>query len=260
MSSLREPGHRHRWVRLQRVESRIVTGPTIIGAQRYADDRGEPDPELRAALDAYARGRSGQRRVLTALGDARLLVPVVSLPGDPEDSASDPDQGHHQGSSVAVPVVVGPDGRRGMLAFTSVDTMRQWQPGARPVPVSAGEACQAARDERAEALVLDMAGPVPFPVEGYFLGTLAEQGKVPHPRDDSRVLAAIYRVTHTEFGIERVRILDSERADIGVRLELEHRDDESMRRVADRLAEDLRPMLPGGVELSAVVRATRPEE
>ncbi len=69
----------------------------------------------------------------------------------------------------------------------------------------------------------------------------------------------IYRITHTEFGIERVRIHDSARADIGVRLELERRDDESLRRVADRLSSELAQMLPGGVELSAVVRAKRRE-
>lgn len=243
--------------------------PTIFGAQRYADDRGEADPHLRATLDAYARDRAPQRQVLAALGPARLLVPVLAVSdedsqdqpattdkrGDAADATETADATHQ--SSVSVPLVVGEDGRRGMLAFTSIDTMRQWRPGARPVPVSAGEACQAARGERADALVLDMAGPVPYAVEGYFLDVLAEQGTVPAAKEDTRVLAAIYRVTHTEFGIGRVRILDSERADIGVRLELDHRDDESMRRVANRLAEELKPMLPGGVELSAVVRANR---
>ncbi|MDS1269420.1 SseB family protein [Lipingzhangella sp. LS1_29] len=239
-----------------------MTGPTITGAQRFTDDRGDADPQLRDALQAYTRGQASQRRVLTALGSARLLVPVVTTSEGSSATATDPtqhgDSGH--GSSVAVPILVGNDGRRGMLAFTCVDSMRQWRPGARPVPVSVGEACQAACDEGADALVLDMAGPVPYTVEGYFLSVLAEQGTVPEPKSDTRVLAAIYRVTHTEFGIERVRVLDSERADIGVRLELEHRDDDSIRRVADRLAEELRPMLPGGVELSAVVRATRPED
>lgn len=80
---------------------------------------------------------------------------------------------------------------------------------------------------------------------------------VPAPKDDPQVLALIYRITHTEFGIERVRIHDSERADIGIRLELERRDDEAIRNVAERLATELAVILPGGVELSAVVRARR---
>ncbi|WP_067973712.1 SseB family protein [Nocardiopsis trehalosi] len=232
-----------------------MTGPTIIGAQRFRDDDGSADPEVAARLDAYARGEAGDRQVLAALGPARLLVPVVAVPTEVEEGADG--LRRDKRSEVAVPVLIGSDGRRGVLAFTSVDSVRRWRADARPVPFTTADACRAALDENADALVVDVAGPVTYAVQGRFLAALAEHGALPAAKEDPQVLALIYRVTHTEFGIERVRVHDSDTADIGVRLELDHRDDDSLRRVAQRLADELGPLLPGGIELSAVVRARR---
>lgn len=240
-----------------------MTGPTIIGAQRFRDDDGSADPQVRETLDAHARGAAGDRQVLSVLGPSRMLVPVVAVPAD--GSADDQTVGesvhrdHDTGTEVALPLMLGEDGRRGVLAFTCVDTMRSWRSDARPVPISTVDACRAAIDESADALVIDVAGPASYAIEGHFLTTLAEHGEIPEPKEDPHVLAMIYRITHTEFGIERVRIHESTRADLGVRLELDRRDDDSIRRVADRLTTELAQLLPGGVELSAVVRAKRGE-
>ncbi|MDA0565364.1 SseB family protein [Streptomonospora sp. S1-112] len=232
-----------------------MTRPSIFGAQRFRDDDGSADPELASRLAAYSQGEAGDRQVLAALGPSRLLVPVVAVAAEVErDSAG---RTREKTSDIALPLMIGKDGRRGVLAFTSVAAARAWREDARPVPVTAVEACQAALEEGADAVVVDVAGPVTYAVQGRFLTTLAEQGTVPAPTEDPQVLAVIYRVTHTEFGIGRVRVHDSERADIGIRLELDRRDDESLRRVAERLSTQLAPMLPGGVELSAVVRASR---
>ncbi|MBB6172472.1 hypothetical protein HNR23_002532 [Nocardiopsis mwathae] len=231
--------------------------PTITGAQRFRDDDGSADPQVTERLEAYSRGDIGDRQVLAALGPSRVLVPVVAVPTEVEEGEDGLKR--DKKSEVAVPLMIGKDGRRGVLAFTSVDAVRRWREDARPVPVSAIEACKSAIDEGADALVIDVAGPITYAVQGRFLTILAERGTVPEPQEDPQVLAMIYRITHTEFGIERVRIHSSERADIGVRLELDRRDDDSIRRVADRLAAELAPLLPGGVELSAVVRARRAE-
>ncbi|KIH98668.1 hypothetical protein LP52_12000 [Streptomonospora alba] len=234
-----------------------MTRPTISGAQRFRDDDGSADTAVVSRLEAYSRGEAGDRQVLAVLGESRLLVPVVAVAGETEQD----DAGHtrEKTSDIALPLMTGQDGRRGVLAFTSVDSARAWREDARPVPVTAVDACRAAIEEGADAVVVDVAGPVTYAVQGRFLTTLAEHGTVPAPKEDPQILALIYRVTHTEFGIGRVRIHESERAEIGIRLELDRRDDESLRRVADRLSSELAPMLPGGVELSAVVRAERPE-
>ncbi|TDQ52579.1 SseB family protein [Actinorugispora endophytica] len=232
-----------------------MTGPTIIGAQSFRDDDGSVDPDVREKLDAYAQGSIGDRQVLAALGPARLLVPVVAMATEVEEGEDG--LRRDKKSEVVMPVLVGKDGRRGVLAFSSVDTVKRWREDARPIPVTTLDACRAAIDDGADAVVVDVAGPVTYAIQGRFLTSLAEHGRVPEPKEDPQILSLIYRVTHTEFGIERVRIHDSKHADIGVRLELDRRDDESIRRVAERLAAELAVMLPGGVELSAVVRARR---
>ncbi|WP_053620177.1 SseB family protein [Nocardiopsis sp. NRRL B-16309] len=232
-----------------------MSRPSIIGAQNFRDDDGSVDPDVEARLRDHAVGLVGDRQVLDALSRSRLLIPVVAVATETGKGVGGLTKDKH--SEVAVPVMTGKDGRRGVLAFTCVDAVRRWRADARPVPFTTKDACQAAVEEGADALVLDVSGPTPYTIQGRFLTLLAEQGAVPEPKDDPQVLALIYRVTHAEFGIERVRVHPSERADIGIRLELEERDDESLRRVADRLAAELRHVLPGGVELSAVVRARR---
>lgn len=232
-----------------------MTGPTILGAQNFRDDDGSAAADVQEKLNAYARGSVGDRQVLAALGSARLLVPVVAVATEVEEGADGLKR--DKKSEVVMPVLVGKDGRRGVLAFSSVENVKRWREDARPIPVTTRDACRAAVDDGADAVVVDVAGPVTYPIQGRFLTSMANHGRVPEPKEDPQVLGAVYRVTHTEFGIERVRIHDSERADIGVRLELEKRDDNTIRRVAERLAAELAIMLPGGVELSAVVRARR---
>lgn len=230
-----------------------ATGPQIIGARRFTGDTGAVDPTLRAALNSFAKRTATDRDVLAVLGGVRLLIPVVALAAETSTDADG--RTREKRSDVALPIMVGEDGRRGVLAFTCVDAMHRWRRDARPVPAYVEEACQAALDEGADALVIDVAGPVTYAVEDYFLRAFAHDGSVPEAKADPHVLAAIYRVTQTEAEIDRVRVLDSDRADLGVRLELHRRDDAMVRRIAEELREQLRPMLPSGVELSAVVRA-----
>lgn len=232
-----------------------MSRPSILGAQNFRDDDGSADPEVHARMREHSEGKVGDRQVLSALGTSRVLVPVVADATKTEQGADGLTK--DKNSEVAVPVMTGRDGRRGLLAFTSVDAVRRWHPDARPVPFTTQDACQAVLDEDADALVLDVAGPVPYTVQGQFLTMLAEYGVVPEPQEDPQVLALIYRITHTEFGVERVRVHAPEKGEIGIRLELEERDDTALQRMAERLREELAPVLPGGIELSAVVRARR---
>lgn len=232
-----------------------MSRPSIIGAQNFRDDDGSADPVVETRLREHSEGTVGDRQVLTALSDSRVLIPVVAVATETEKGVGGLTK--DKNSEVAVPIMTGKDGRRGVLAFTSVDAVRRWRPDARPVPFTTQDACRAALEEGADALVVDVSGPVPYSVQGHFLTTLAEHGAVPEPKDDPQVLALLYRITHTEFGIERVRIHESERGELGIRLELDERNDEVLRKVAERLTDGLAHILPGGIELSAVVRARR---
>jgi len=132
----------------------------------FSDDDGTADPAVPAALSAYASGTGAYVDALAALQAGRVLVPVVAVLNG-EGAA------HDKTSDMAAVLITRPDGRRGMLVFTSAETLRAWNPDARPVPVTTATAAQATLQERADALVVDVAGPVPFPIQGEDLRGLA---------------------------------------------------------------------------------------
>ncbi len=137
----------------------------------FAGDDGSADPAVAAALEAYRQGSSSVGAVLAALVTGRLLVPVVAVLDEAE---AGPTGLHREKSShMATVTVTGRDGRRALVAFTSTETLTRWRADARPVPVTASQAAGAALDEGADALVVDLAGPVPFAVEGAALRSLA---------------------------------------------------------------------------------------
>jgi hypothetical protein len=138
-----------------------------------ATDAGAADPAVTKALAGYAAGTAGPDTVLAALAQSRLLVPVVAVLGAAGTSASGTriDKSSH----MATVSTMGRDGRRGMLAFTSLESLRRWQPDARPVPAPTPAVATAALDEGAEAVVVDIAGPVLFAIEGGDLQSLVNR-------------------------------------------------------------------------------------
>lgn len=150
----------------------------------FAGDDGTADATLAAALTAYDAGTGDRADVLAALGSARLLVPVVAVLGPLRDGRfttssgteeNDDDQGlaHDKSSEMATVLLERPDGRRGLLAFTSTASLAGWDAEARPVPAAAATAAQAAIQEGADALVVDVAGPVRFALRGEDLRAVA---------------------------------------------------------------------------------------
>ena len=89
---------------------------------------------------------------------------------------------------MALPILIGSDGRRAVLAFTGLPSLAGWRPDARPVPVTARQVWQTGVQE-ASAVVIDVAGPVPFAVDGARLAALAEGRPVPLPHEDPDVRA-----------------------------------------------------------------------
>lgn len=91
--------------------------------------------------------------MLQALSEARLLVAVMAVADEVSDDGSD------KSSHMAVVSMVNAAGEKGLLAFTGLDSMSAWNPEARPVPVPARAAAEAALADGAQALVIDVAGP-----------------------------------------------------------------------------------------------------
>jgi hypothetical protein len=137
----------------------------------FADDRGTVDPRVRRVLADHEAGVASSGAVLSVLQDARLLVPVVAVLGEVEHDANG--LAHDKSSDIAAVLVRAADGSTGLLAFTSVETMARWDPAARPVPVTAATAATAAVQDGAEALLVDLAGPASYVVDGDDLTRLA---------------------------------------------------------------------------------------
>lgn len=149
----------------------------------FGDDDGSADPGLRATLAGYADDLR-PAPVLAALTGARLLVPVKAVPvkavpmqavpmqavpmtAAPDEAAAG-DTGHvvAKSSDMAAVLMTGRDGRQALLAFTGTAALAAWDASARPVPVAAQLAATAACQEGASALLIDVAGPVRFVVQG----------------------------------------------------------------------------------------------
>jgi len=144
-----------------------------LAAPEFPDDDGEASPAVVEVLAAYDRDPDAlDRAVLGELQDARMLVPVVATLGEVEHDADG--LAHDKSSDMAAVLMTGRDGRTALLCFTSSDTMRAWNAEARPVAVSTRLAARAALQDGADALVVDVAGPVLYAVEGQDLRDLAD--------------------------------------------------------------------------------------
>jgi hypothetical protein len=153
----------------------------------FAGDTGEADATLAAALAAYSRSEIPHGDVLLALQDARLLVPVVAMLGEVE--YDDRGLAHDKTSDMAAVLMQGADGRLALLAFTSTEALARWNPDARPVPVVAKLAAQSAVQEEAAALVIDIAGPATYVIEGDDLTALASGYRLARVGDRTAWLA-----------------------------------------------------------------------
>jgi hypothetical protein len=139
----------------------------------FAGDDGSVPPELAAALAAYDQDPAQRHAAtLAVVQHARLLVPVLAVLGEVEHDehglASD------KSSDMATVLMQGQDGRMALLAFTGTASLQHWNPQGRPVPVSARDAAKAALHDGADAVLVDVAGPVLFVIEGDDLRALAD--------------------------------------------------------------------------------------
>jgi hypothetical protein len=114
-------------------------------------DDGLADPGLLEALASSSRAR-----VLSALASARVFS-AVSAVATAEHVA---DSGLRAESTAEMAVLLLEAGDvRALPVFSSVPALQAWQADARPVALTGPDACRAALDEGAQALVLDAAGP-----------------------------------------------------------------------------------------------------
>jgi hypothetical protein len=179
------------------VSSDLPAGPArTIPDPGFAGDDGRADPALTAALALGPDDPAYLPRLLAALHTARVLAPVVALLG--ESGTNDAGLRVDKSADIAVPVLVGDDGERGLPVFTDLAALAAWDPTARPVPVEGRRAAQVALAEGAVALVVDVAGPLTAALPLPEVRALAEgRGRLP-AWEDPAVASAVRELLDAE--------------------------------------------------------------
>jgi SseB protein N-terminal domain len=222
-----------------------------VPVSRPAGDTGAADPAVTAVLAAYAAGAAAEPAVLTAVAASRLLVPVVAVLAEANDGGAVPPVpasgrsaplGAHpeKETEMALPTLIGNDGRKAVIAFTGTDTVKRWRPDARPVPVPAAQLWPAVAAEQADAVVIDVAGPVPLVIEGARLRALADGAPPPLPHEDPDIRAEVAAVT-ADFILEPVG------PDADLTIILKAKDLAAARAAAEAIAARLAPRLRRGI-------------
>lgn len=201
---------------------------------RPAGDTGEADPAVSALLAAYVAGEAAEHAVLLAVAASRLLVPVVAMPAEGNADRTEKE------TEMALATLIGNDGRRAVIAFTGIDAVKRWRADARPVPVPGPSIWPSVAAEQAEAVVIDVAGPVPLVIEGARLQALANGAPPPFPHEDPDIYAQVAAVTEN-FTLEP----GSQDAELTVTLKAG--DPVRARAAAEEIAARLAPRLRKGI-------------
>ncbi|MCE0538394.1 SseB family protein [Kineosporia rhizophila] len=126
------------------------SGRTLT-AQPFPGDDGSADPALLAALEG------GDLVAITrAWALTRAMVPIVAVLG--EDEAELVAAQGDKSADMALVTLVDEDEAKVLPVFTSVAALQTWNAEARPVPVEAARAAQAAVVEECPRVVIDPAG------------------------------------------------------------------------------------------------------
>lgn len=140
-----------------------------------AGDLGEPDERVREAM-AAATDRQGYLDAVAALCGCRLFMPVMA----PGSRTSDGGTGVQESGAV---LLTNEQGSTALLAFTGADSMVAWDSRARPVPGTLDDLAATVEEAGAEALLVDVAGPVPLVIGPDLLSPLAQGRRLVRLRD-----------------------------------------------------------------------------
>lgn len=192
---------------------------------------GTADPEVRDESDV---------RLVELVSRARLLVPVVAVAGETtevnglvSDATSD----------MAAVTLVAADGHRALPAFTSLATLAAWDAAARPVPVTAQRAAQAAIQEGCHEIVLDVGAPSYAVLRGSMVWSLAMGRPWTPPHRDPQVHSGVRAAVADEPAVQGVGLTGGPggvlRLDLTLRPGLGAEDLQSLAaRIGERIARD----------------------
>ena len=186
-----------------------------IPSHGFAGDTGAADPDLVAAL-AAAHGTPGddaETALMERVAQARWLVPVVAVAAEVDESGP---QAVDTRSDMAAVTLTSPEGSRALPMFTSLGSLAAWDHGARPVPVRAAAAAQAAISEECHVLLVDVASPHATVLRPSMLWALAQERAWEPSHRDAHVAAAVRAAVETEPQVVGHRLEAGEPAGAGV--------------------------------------------
>jgi len=138
---------------------------------------------------------------MRAVAQARLLVPIVVAPhvaprvepGEVDDSGE-----LEKSTDMAVVTLTMADGQRGFPVFSGVAALSAWKATARPSPVTASRAAQAAVTERCDVMLLDCGSEHEWVLRPSMVWALAQQRDWLPAHSDPFVAQALVRATAAE--------------------------------------------------------------
>ncbi|AXH95044.1 SseB family protein [Ornithinimicrobium avium] len=178
---------------------RTLTGTGFDG------DTGQADATLARLLGEIADGDSPDpdpAELVAAVSRARLVVGIVAVPGEIDDSSGIPADASSDMASVTL---VAPDGQRALPAFTSTAALAEWNDRARPVPVTAQRAALAAVQEGCEVIPLDLSappGPPAYTLRPSMVWALATARPWVAAHEDAHVAAAVAAAVAPEPAVD----------------------------------------------------------
>ena len=227
-------------------------------------DDGAANPVLALALRQWQAdpAPAARARVLAALPGARLFVGVTATATGREPTGLRAESG----ADLSVVSVVAPDGRRALVALSSLAELARWEPTLRPVALTAPRLCAGALSDGAEAVLLDPAG-AHLTLSGTELAELAA-GRVPvagaplslhtgrltepHDRPPASFLASLARALAGEQVVS-ARVLDGPTGLVLGVVPRRSLEAAGLAALAQRLARRLGQDLPtGGLDLAVV--------
>jgi hypothetical protein len=193
-----------------------------LTAQPFAGDDGTTDAALQAALTAWAASANANAgtgteptsgtggtlaAVVRAWAPTRVMVPIVAVLGEGDDVRAAAEAGHGDKSAdMALVTFTGRDGRRVLPTFSSTAALAGWNADARPVPVEAARAAQAAVLEGCDVVAIDPAGPIACLLPRPAVWAVAQGRDWLPPAEDPEVRAAVAALTASLIDIAAHRL------------------------------------------------------
>ncbi|MFM6848312.1 MAG: SseB family protein [Terrabacter sp.] len=186
-----------------------------IPSHGFSGDDGSADEGLTAALRnaQSAPGDDAESLLMTNVASSRWLVPVVAVATEVDESG---DHAVDTRSDMAAVTLTAPDGSRALPMFSSLESLAAWDPTARPVPVRAAAAAQAAISEECHVLLVDVASPHATVLRPSMLWALAQEREWQPSHTDRHVAAAVGAAVAAESAVESHRLEGGEPAGAGV--------------------------------------------